>query len=163
MNAGATINSPLLNVQTGGGEIVYNGATINTLPANISLSGGTFDIGPGATWNTQNTNFNFTGAGAIINGTLNAGTGNISITDTVYDGTSGGIILNSGANLIASNVTLHSTLIPGPGYGSQIRLNSGSQINATTSTVLQDDNTLQGRDYTDPWTGVVMNAGENIN
>ncbi|MEJ0010449.1 MAG: hypothetical protein WDN72_08120 [Alphaproteobacteria bacterium] len=156
--AAATITSPLLTIQNVTGEFTDNGATINTLPSNITISGGLFNLPSGITWNTQNSDFNFTGIGAIIAGTLNAGTGNITITDTYNHSNGGGIILNSGADLIGGIITLHSNAAP---WGAQIRLNSGSQINASANTILRDDSNLQANDGNGV-AGVLMNSGASI-
>lgn len=91
-----------------------------------------------------------------VSGTLDAGAGDITITNDVYNGHGGGIILNSGAELIGHDITLHAART---NYGSEIRLLSGSQITASNSVVLREDSTYT---YNNTLAGINLAAGATV-
>jgi len=115
--------------------ITLAGGALN-LTANNGGSLGKISVNAGIT--TNGGNISLAGITTVA-AAINAGTGNITLTDNIANAFSGGIILNSGGTLTGYDITLHSN----PGIdGAQIRLNSGSQITASHSLTLQDDSTL---------------------
>ena len=165
-SGGININAPLTGSNNAiiGGNVFFNSSvdypSYTFLTQNSTITGNSLNIGSGVTLDTQDHDFLFNGITTIA-GTINAGTGNITITDDINNGTSGGIVLNSGASLLGYDVTLHA-LNPPSTYGAQIRLNNGSFITGTHSVTLQEDSTRGVNDAFNGYTGIVLNSGATI-
>ena len=137
-------------------DITVNDAiTLTTAGASLTAQAG-HAIFVNADIITNNGDLLFEGITKIA-ATLDAGSGNITVENTIDNGANGGIILSDGANLIGHDIWLHAD----PGVrGAEIRLLSGSQINVTGSVTLQDDSTRVNHDR---WQGIVLYDGTTIN
>jgi len=155
-----TVSGNIAFDNTGGvGSLINLNSTIGL--SNLTLTGDELTIGSGATENTGGSNFTFNGI-FTDNGTINAGSGNITLTDSLNNNASGGIIING--SLIGYDITLHSEQTNSGlgGYGAQIRLNSGSQITGTHSVTLQDDNGCLYSNCGSTYAGVELNSGATV-